>query len=72
MNQNFMKLPRPDLFQLKKGFLWTFNPTRRQALELEIERALKRMGRHVIEISHPKGLYYYNYMHIMTDTKAYA
>ena len=49
MNQNFMKLPRPNLFQLKKGFLWTFNPTIRHVLELEIERALKRMGRHMME-----------------------
>ena len=51
-----MKLSRQDLFQLEIGFLWTFNAFRQHALELQIERALKRMGRHVIEKSHPKGL----------------
>lgn len=51
MNQNFIKVQRPDGFQTKKGYYWAANPTRQHVLDLEIERALKTMGRDLIENS---------------------
>ncbi|XP_041379015.1 skeletal aspartic acid-rich protein 2-like [Gigantopelta aegis] len=43
MNQNFVKVQRPDGFQTKKGFFWAINPDRQHLLDIEIERALKTM-----------------------------
>lgn len=58
MNQNFIKVNRPDGFQTKKGFYWAMNPTRVHILELEIEKALKIMGRKLIE-NKTKGKFLY-------------
>ncbi|XP_003386176.1 PREDICTED: forkhead box protein N2-like [Amphimedon queenslandica] len=49
MNQNFIKVQRPDGFQTKKGYYWAANPSRQHILDLEIERALKTMGRELVE-----------------------
>jgi forkhead box protein N len=51
MNQNFIKIQRPDGFQTKKGYYWAANPTRQHILDLEMERALKAMGRELVENS---------------------
>ena len=59
MNQNFMKVPRPDGIQTKKGFYWAINPSRIPLLEQEIDRSLKAMGRKLIENGcRPRGYTY--------------
>lgn len=61
MNQNFIKVQRPDGFQTKKGYYWAANPSRQHILDLEIERALKTMGRELVEnIDIRPSMYWYN------------
>ena len=55
MNQNFVKVQRPDGFQTKKGFFWAINPDRQHLLDIEIERALKTMGRQLVEYSNTES-----------------
>ena len=49
MNQNFIKIQRPDGFQTKKGYYWAANPNRQHILDIEMDRALKAMGRGLVE-----------------------
>lgn len=71
MNQNFIKIQRPDGFQTKKGYYWAANPSRQHILDIEMERALKAMGRNLVEspsaVGKCKLQYIYTqvyYMHI--------
>ena len=48
MNQNFIKVSKDDV-QTKKGFFWAINPDRMDALDQEIEKTLKAIGRRLNE-----------------------
>jgi hypothetical protein len=43
MNDNFVKVPRPDKVQSKKGYYWTINPQRKDILDLEIKKSFTNL-----------------------------
>ena len=43
MNNNFIKVQRPDKIHSKKGYYWAINPEKRDALDLDIDKSMKKM-----------------------------